>query len=118
MWDPFGYRRLDESIDAIIDIMAELSGYVVSHFLRLENQMGLLQDKIEALKVEVTELTTVVNSAVTLIVGLADLIRESKNAPAQLEELATNLDAQAAALAAAVAANVIVPDPPVEPPVE
>ena len=70
-----------------------------------ETQMGILQDKIEALKVEVSELTTVVNSAVTLITGLADLIRENATAPAQLEELAAGLDAQAATLAAAVTAN-------------
>lgn len=99
--DLFGYRQLTEQIKALANVVEA----VCYRLKRLENGMGVLQEKIDALRIEVAELATVVDSAVTLIKGLADLIRESKDAPDQLAALAADLDAKAAVLAAAVQAN-------------
>lgn len=68
--------------------------------------------QLDKLTTEVSETKTVVASAVTLIEGLAQQIRDLKDDPVALEALATELDATTNALAAAVAANT----PPVEPP--
>lgn len=61
--------------------------------------------QLEALKVDVAEVKSVAESAVTLINGLAAQILELKDDPVALEALSVELDATSAALAAAVAAN-------------
>jgi small-conductance mechanosensitive channel len=66
-----------------------------------------MSEQLDTLTREVEETGTVVDSAVVLITGLAEEIRTLKNDPAALEELAAKLDAQQAALSAAVAANTV-----------
>lgn len=64
---------------------------------------------LDRLTAEVAELSTVVDSAIALITGLASQIRAADADPAKLDALATALDAKANALAAAVAANTVAP---------
>ena len=60
---------------------------------------------LDKLTSEVTEMSTAVDSAVTLIGGLADQIRELRDDPAKLDALADELDRKQTAIAEAVAAN-------------
>lgn len=59
---------------------------------------------------EVSETKTVVDSAIVLINGIADRIREAGVDAVKLEALSADLDAKTNELAAAVAANT--PTPP------
>jgi hypothetical protein len=61
--------------------------------------------QLDTLAAEVTEMTTVVDSAVALLNGLSAQIVALKDDPARLLALAADLDAKANELAAAVAAN-------------
>jgi hypothetical protein len=61
--------------------------------------------EMDRLEQEVTETEGVSESAVTLLNGLSAYILANVNDPAALTAFATRLDAQANALAAAVAAN-------------
>ena len=70
--------------------------------LRKVNTMSAATDRIAA---EVAEGTEVGQSAIRLITGLAQQIRENAEDPAALNALADSLDANNAALAEAVAAN-------------
>lgn len=72
--------------------------------------------ELTTLTQEVAEMGTVVDSAITLINGLAQQIRDLKDDPAALAALAASLDEKAGALSAAVAANTPA-EPPAEPPV-
>lgn len=54
---------------------------------------------------EVSELTTVVDSAEALLTSLATEIRANANNPAEINRIADGLDAQGTRLANAVAAN-------------
>lgn len=78
-------------------------------------EISKMAGELERLTAEVAENTEVIASAVTLIEGLAEEIRNNAANPAKLNELADKLDAQSNALAAAVTANTPTP-PPVEPP--
>ncbi len=77
--------------------------------LRREKAMSV---QLDHLKTQVERATSVSQSAVTLIGGLAEQIRQLKDDPAMLEQLATDLDAQTSALAAAVQANTTPTPPP------
>lgn len=68
--------------------------------------------QLDTLTNEVAETKTVVQSAVTLIEGLAQQIRDLKDDPAALEALAAELDSTTNALAAAVTANTPAEPPP------
>jgi hypothetical protein len=61
--------------------------------------------EFDRLTSEVAESTTVMASAVTLINGLAQQLRDAANDPAAITALADTLDTNANALAAAVSAN-------------
>lgn len=88
---------------------------------RLVNQGVHTVTAIDDLTREVAETKTIMSSAVTLIVGLAQAVRDAAGPSInpQLAALATELDTSANALAAAVAANPatvapvvpVVPDP-------
>ena len=71
--------------------------------------MSAALDKITA---EVTETKGIIQSAVTLIEGLAQQIRDLKDDPAALDALADSLDTDSKALADAVAANSPAPPTP------
>ncbi len=60
---------------------------------------------VSRLDSEVSELTTVVDSAEALLSSLAAEIRANANNPAEITRIADALDAQGNRLAAAVAAN-------------
>lgn len=79
--------------------------------------MKKMSAELDTLTQEVSENTTVVQSAITLIGSLATKIEELKNDPVALQALADQLNVNEQALAAAVAANTPTP-PPVEPPTE
>jgi hypothetical protein len=61
--------------------------------------------ELDRLTAEVAETKTVAASAVTLIEGLAQKIRDSVNDPAALTALADSLDADQTKIAAAITAN-------------
>ena len=65
--------------------------------------------ELARLQTEVTEISGVVDSAVALINGLAQQIRDLAGEPAALAKLADDLDVKAGVLAAAVAANTPTP---------
>lgn len=79
----------------------------------------IMSAELDRLTAEVAETKTAAKSAVVLINGLAQQIRDLKNDPAALTALADSLDADQAEIGAAVATHTPPPaDPPVEPPVE
>lgn len=65
--------------------------------------------ELDRLSTEVAENATVIDSAVTLINGLAQQIRDLKDDPAALTALADSLDSKSNELAAAVTANTPTP---------
>lgn len=70
--------------------------------LRLEAKMSVAMDNITR---EVAETKGIIESAIVLINGIADRIREAGIDAVKLEALTSELDADANKLAAAVAAN-------------
>lgn len=72
-----------------------------------------MSESLNRLTSEVAENTTVVQSAITLLNNLSQIIRDSVNDPAALNALADQLDTQSNSLAAAITANT-----PAEPPGE
>jgi chromosome segregation ATPase len=89
--------RVTEEPDRLLTIEA-----MVAQLLTKGELMSAALDKLTA---KVTETTSVMQSAVTLIAGLADQIRQLKDEPVKLEALAAELDTKRAELAAAVSAN-------------
>lgn len=61
--------------------------------------------ELDRLGQEVSEISTVVDSAVTLLNGLGQFVRDHVNDPAALTAFADGLDSKAGELGAAVAAN-------------
>lgn len=93
-------QRIERRVSALTSIV--LAG---------EDAMSVAVDNLTR---EVQESRGVIDSAVALITGLADQIRDLKDDPAALEALAADLDAQQQTLAGAVAAqNPPAPTPPV-----
>ncbi len=88
--DPAIMRRLGWMEEALKTILARL------------NKMALNFSRVEQ---EVSEISSVVDSAVTLLQQVAQEIRDSAGNQAKLDKLATDLDAKATALAEAIAAN-------------
>ena len=79
---------------------------------RIEGSLSLLHERIdtmtpamERITREVAETKTAVQSAVTLINGLAQQIRDNADDPVALNALADDLDQSQADIAAAVTAN-------------
>jgi uncharacterized protein YoxC len=64
-----------------------------------------MASQLTQLQTDVAANATVVGSAVTLLQGLSQQIRDLQNDPVALAQLATDLEAQSKALADAVAAN-------------
>lgn len=85
---------------------------------RISDQVDLLlteatkmAGELARLQTEVAEMAGVVDSAVALINGLAQQIRDLATDPAALTALADSLDSKAGELAAAVVANTPTPTP-------
>lgn len=68
-------------------------------------ELRKMSAQLDRLAAEVTETKTVAQSAIALLNGLAQQIRDLKEDPAALEALADELDSTQADLAAAVTAN-------------
>jgi hypothetical protein len=96
------FKKVFKKLDTIMSIL--------DHIQLEEKSMSVQLDR---LTVEVSEIGTVVDSAIALLEGLAARLAEIANDPAAITALADELDLKANALAAAVAANT-----PVIPPEE
>ena len=83
--------------------------------LGLEKTMS---KELDDLKAEVTENTTVVGSAITLLNNLSQMLKDAiaSGDPAELTALAATLDKNSSDLAAAVAANTVAVPAPAPPP--
>lgn len=94
------WRR--ESMDALVTLtraIETLNGRFA--------EMSHATEAVEVLTAKVDRLVTVNSSAIELLDGLATLIRAHANEPTALLELADTIDAQNAAMAAAVERNTI-----------
>ena len=60
---------------------------------------------LDSLEVQVRATTSEIQSAILLITGLAEKLREFANDPAKIKELADQLQQSSAALAEAIVAN-------------
>ena len=90
------------------EVLRELR-FVRSSLQTLASQGAIMAGELARLQTEVSEISGVVDSAVVLINGLAQQIRDLAGQPVELAKLADDLDAKAAVLAAAVAANTPTP---------
>lgn len=82
---------------------------------QLIRQGGIMSQQLEDLKAAVAQEGTVVQSAITLLNGLSAQLAAIKDDPAAIEQLAADVQAQAAALGSAVAANTVAEPPSTEP---
>jgi hypothetical protein len=94
----------DELINAIDELDRK-----ISHVLRLVKQL-MKEEKIMALALEALQAAVEKNgeveaSAITLIQGIAQQLKDAQTDPAAIAALSDKLTAQADALAAAVVAN-------------
>lgn len=78
---------------------------ILAQLRAIRAQGVIMAGELARLQTEVEEIGGVVDSAITLIGGLAQQIRDLSGEPAALNALADDLDAKAALLAAAVVAN-------------
>lgn len=78
---------------------------LISVIRNLERKVDYMSEALDRLRDEVSQLSEVNVSAITLITGLADQIRNAVDDSDALNELADTLDAQSNQLADAVAAN-------------
>ncbi len=83
---------------------------VLSEIKALRMEIKMASAAVEKIRTEVEELKTVNQSVITLLSTLSQQIRDLKDDPVALEQLATDLDSQTNALADAVVANT--PDTP------
>jgi peptidoglycan hydrolase CwlO-like protein len=90
------------------DELRRLSGLIES----LRGEIHHMAGELDALTREVAENKSVMESAATLLTNLSAQIRALATDPAKLQALADSLDANSAALAAAVAANTPADEPP------
>lgn len=94
----------DPILDAIkrierkVDLLLYQSG-------KEEFAMSALQDALDALTTQVSENTSLEQSAITMIQGLAQQIAQAADDPAEVAALSAHLKESADALAAAITAN-------------
>jgi hypothetical protein len=88
----------------------------------MDGKLNLILQGVDKIMADLTTLTNEVEqtegavaSVLALVTGLADEIRRLQADPAALQALADRLDAQQAAIAAAITANPLPTEPPVEP---
>lgn len=92
------FRALAERLDRIEDMLGALGS-------TFNQRMTAMTKELDDLTREVSETDDAVDSVLTLVGGLADQIRAMKDDPAKLAQLAAQLDAKQAAIAAAILAN-------------
>jgi len=113
----FGPNKTARRVKRIEDKQTTFFREALGILRNIERTIKKMSTEMDDLEREVQESTAVQESAISLITGLAQQIRDLKDEPAKLEELANKLDTSSAALAAAVAANTVAEDePPVEDP--
>lgn len=84
----------DKKLNRILHLLQEIKGK--------EEHMS---EQLDALTVQVTETTTLEQSAITLITGLAEQIAAIKDDPVKIQALADQLKTSAAGLSVAIIAN-------------
>ena len=94
------HHRLDPAIGDWLERLIQV----------LIRQQEIIMADLTQLTADVTANTDAVNSAVTLIKGLADEIRKAGTDPAALKALTDKLEANTTALAEAVTANTVSTD--------
>jgi hypothetical protein len=92
---------INRKLDAIL---AQLG---VDHRLlqAVKTEEDQIMSTVDDIQADVTAENTVIDSAVTLLKGLADALKAAGTDPAKLDALHTDITTKSAALAAAVAAN-------------
>lgn len=88
---------------------ATLLNRILTKLVAIEGRQMNTEEAIAALVAKVTEQSTVVASAVTLLQGLADQLNAAKDDPEQLQAVIDQVSANSDALAGAVAANTPTP---------
>jgi len=78
---------------------------LVKHVTKLTKEIKAMSAALDNLTAKVAANTTVVESAITLIGGLADQLRAAANDPAAVNALADQLDTEDAKLANAITTN-------------
>lgn len=109
-------RRALEELASKLDHHHEHLVTTEDAVLHLHRRIRRMKAEMDRLATEVGEMKTVVESAVTMIGGIADHIRDLPATKAALTGFADELDASATALAAAVASGTPAEEPPVEEP--
>jgi predicted phage tail protein len=101
-----------EPVHAHVHVHIEQDSRVLDVLTRIERKLDEVHQfertqmaDLSAVQAEISENGDVVNSAVTLLQNLSQLVREAAGDPAAIQALADQLDAQTQALAQAVAAN-------------
>ena len=102
------FQRIERRLDLILARLSALTNLEVATVA-----------KIDDLELEVAKVATVTDSAVALINGIAQQLRDAGSTDPRIQAVIASLDDKANALAAAVAANTPAapaPTEPVEPP--
>lgn len=94
-----------EQINAKLDVLLASQ----SNLTHLEN---LTVAKIDDLEQEVSKVSGVQDSAIALINGISQQLKDAAADPQRIQAVIDSLDAKSDALAAAVAANTPAPTPP------
>lgn len=95
------WEKLHRKLDAILILQARLESKIAALTLKQEQVMT----DLSALTAEVERNTTVDESAIALLTGLAAQVESLKTDPVALQALADTMRGSSDALAAAVAAN-------------
>jgi hypothetical protein len=109
---------LDEIKDLVTALgkkTSNLVSLITSLINMLNSEWSLTMSALDDLTAQVAQNTSVEQSAVQLIQGLAAQIQAAANDPVKLNSLTLQLKSSADALAAAITANTPA-EPPVEPP--
>lgn len=94
-------------------IAGVLAGIFLFRFVT--QKLDLILMKLDHLETTIDRIETVADSAVALINGLSQQIKDAGTDEAKLAALTAELDAKATDLAAAVAANTVAEDEPTSP---
>ena len=116
----FTFRNYNQEILDRLDALEDNMNYLYQrNKLRLNliiTKDEEMTNKFDNLAREVAEQVEVTASAIALIAGIAEELKEAGTDQAKLDELAATLDASQAAFAAAVAENTVAAPPVVEEP--
>lgn len=97
-------RELLESLHSKIEVTA-LDNQAANLLQQLIAQGEKMSEQMDKLLAEVAECKTATESAITLIGGLSEKLKAAQGSPEDLSAVIAELDANTAALAAAVASN-------------